>query len=94
MDSTQLLLTVVLSVTTVLLVFIGIQLVFVLRELRKALKKVNNIIDNFEKVGVSVGHSFSELTGFVSGFKTIFKVIDFIHAKKNGKQQSRDTGSK
>ena len=94
MDSTQLLLTVVLTVTTILLVVVGIQLVFVLKELRGTLKKINEIIDNFEKVGVSVGNSFSEITGFVSGLKTIFKVIDFIHAKKNCKLQSREAGSK
>jgi len=89
MDSTQLLLTVVLTVTTVLLVVVGIQLIFVLKELRKTLKKVNGIIENFEKIGTSVEHSFSEITGFVSGLKTIFKVIDLIHAKKNAKSQPR-----
>ena len=89
MDTTQLLLTVVLTLTTVLLVVVGIQLVFVLKELRRALQKINGIIDNFEKVGVSVEHSFSELTGFISGLKTIFKVIDLFHAKKNAKSQLR-----
>ncbi|OGK09252.1 hypothetical protein A2767_06945 [Candidatus Roizmanbacteria bacterium RIFCSPHIGHO2_01_FULL_35_10] len=88
MDSTQLLLTVVLTVTTILLVVIGIQLVFVLKELRKTLKKVNDIIENFEKMGVSLEHSFSELTGFASGLKTIFRVVDFFHAKKNAKSKS------
>ena len=94
MDSTQFLLTVVLTVTTILLVVVGIQLIFVLKELRKTLKKVNGIIENFEKVGMSVEHSFSEITGFVSGLKSIFKVIDLIHAKKNARLQSREAGSK
>lgn len=88
MDSTQLLLTVVLTVTTVLLVVVGIQLIFVLKELRKALQKVNGIIESFEKLGMSVEHSFSELTGFVSGFKTIFKVINLLHAKKTTRSKS------
>lgn len=88
MDSTQFLLTVVLSITTILLVVVGIQLVFVLKELRKALKKVNGIIENFEKVGTSFEHTFSEVTGFISGLKTIFKVIDVFHAKKNAKSKS------
>ena len=47
MDTTQLLLTVVLTVTTVLLIVVGIQLFFVLKELRKTLTRVNSIIDNF-----------------------------------------------
>lgn len=89
MDTTQLLLTVVLTVTTVLLVVVGIQLIFVLKEIRKTLQKVNGIVENFEKVGLSVEHTFSELTGFVSGLKTIFKVIDLIHAKKNAGSKPR-----
>ena len=47
MDTTQLLLTVVLTVTTILLVVIGIQLVFLLKEVRKTVKKVNGIIEEF-----------------------------------------------
>jgi len=88
MDSTQLLLSVVLTVTTILLVVIGIQLIFVLKELQKTMKKVNSIIDNFEKVGISLENSFSEITGFTSGIKTIFKVVDFFHAKKNSRSKS------
>lgn len=88
MDSTQFLLTIVLTVTTILLVVVGIQLIFVLKELRKALKKINVIIEGFEKVGLSVEHGFTEISGFLGGIKTIFKVIDILHAKKNGKTKS------
>lgn len=88
MDTTQLLLTVVLIVTTILLVVIGIQLVFLLKEVRKTVKKVNGIIEGFEKVGGSVEHGFNEILGFFAGIKTIFKVVDVIHNKKNGKSKS------
>lgn len=87
MDTTQLLLTVVLTVTTILLVVVGIQLIFLLREVRKTVKKVNSIIEGFEKVGGSVEHSFNEILGFFAGIKTIFKVVDVIHSKKNGKSK-------
>lgn len=87
MDTTQLLLTVVLTVTTILLVIVGVQLIFVLRELRIILKKVNGIIEAFEKVGGSVEHGFSEFLGFFAGLKSLFKVVDIIHAKKNGKSK-------
>jgi len=85
MDTTQLLLTVVLTVTTILLVIIGIQLIFVLKELRRVLKRANQLADGFEKVGLSVEHGFSEVFGFLSGIKTIFKVFEVIQNKKNGK---------
>lgn len=91
MDTTQLLLTVVLTITTILLVVVGIQFIFVLKELHKIVKKVNEIIEGFEKVGGSVEHGFAEILGFFSGIKTIFKVVDVIHNKKNGKQKSSST---
>lgn len=87
MDTTQLLLTVVLTITTILLVVVGIQLIFVLKELRAFLKKINGIVEAFEKVGGSVEHGFSEFIGFFTGIKTLFKVVDVIHSKKNGKSK-------
>lgn len=73
------------------MVGVGIQLIFVLREVRKTFLKVNGIIESLEKIGVSAQHSFSEITGFVSGLKAIFKVIDFVHTKKNAKSKSHQT---
>lgn len=87
MDTTQLLLTVVLTITTILLIVVGIQLIFILRDFRSLLKKVNNIIDELEKVGVSLEHGFSEVTGFLSGIKTLFRLINHLHIKKNVKSK-------
>ena len=85
MDTTQFLLTIILSLTTIFLVIVALQLVFLLIELRKILRKVNQIIDNFEKVGVSLGHGFEEVLGFLSGFKIVLKIFDLFE-KKNGKK--------
>jgi len=88
MDTTQLLLTVVLTVSTILLIVVGIQLIFVLRDLRITIRKINGIITAFEKVGGSVEHGFSEFWGFFTGIKSLFKAIDIIHTnKKNGKSR-------
>lgn len=87
MDTTQLLLTVVLTVTTILLVVVGIQLIFILRDVRSLLKKANTIVDELEKIGVSFEHGFSEISGFITGIKALFKIINTLHAKKNGKSK-------
>ena len=87
MDTTQLLLSVVLTVTTILLIVVGIQLIFILKDLRQLLKKVNNIVDDLEKVGVSFEHGFSEITGFLSSFKLIFRLINSLQNKKNGRSK-------
>ena len=85
MDTTQLLLTVTLTITTILLIVVGIQLVFVLKELRKTLVKVNTIITGFEKIGFSLDHGLKEVGGFILGLKTLSKIIDRFQTKKNAK---------
>jgi len=85
MDTTQLLLTIILSLTTILLVIIGLQLILVLADLRKILRKVNQVIDGFEKVGTSLEHGFDEVLGFFSGVKVLLKIFDLFE-KKNGKK--------
>jgi len=85
MDTTQLLLTIILSLSTILLVIVGLQLVFVLIELRKILRKINQVIEGFERVGTSLEHGFEEVIGFFSGFKVLLKIFDLFE-KKNGKK--------
>ncbi|MBW7959998.1 hypothetical protein H3C65_00685 [Patescibacteria group bacterium] len=51
MDTTQFLLTVVLTATTVLMVVVGIQLISVLKELRRTIKKIGIFVDEFDKRG-------------------------------------------
>lgn len=85
MDTTQVLLTTVLTITTILLIIVGIQLILILKDLRKLLKKINNIVNEMEKIGVSFEHGFSEIAGFISGIKLIFRLINSFQAKKNGR---------
>ena len=69
------------------MIVVGIQLIFILKDLRVTIKKVNAIIEGFEKVGMSVEHGFSEVTGFLHGAKSLLKIVDIIHSKKNGKSK-------
>lgn len=87
MDTTQLLLSVVLTVTTILLIVVGIQLIFILKDLRQLLRKANHIVEDLEKVGISFEHGFSEITGFLSSFKVLFRLINSLQSKKNGKSK-------
>lgn len=84
MDTIQIMLLIVLSLTTILLTVVGIQLIFVLSEARKALKNVNKIIQGLDAAGIGLQHGLGEIAGFVNGFKSIMKIVDIIsHQKKN-----------
>jgi hypothetical protein len=83
MDITQILFTIVLTISTIFLVVVGIQLIFVLKELRIGLRKINKIIENFEKIGGSFEQGVGEIIGFINGIKSIIKVVDLLNKKKN-----------
>lgn len=83
MDTIQILLLIVLVISTLFLTIVGIQLTLVLFELRRAIKNVNKIIKGFDVIGVGLKHGIGEATGFINGIKTILKVVDLY---KEGKK--------
>ncbi len=87
MDTTQLLLTIILSLTTVLLIVVGVQLIFVLRELRALMRNVNKVVEGFESLGVGLDHGLTEVVGFVNGFKSLMRVIETVNPKKHEKSK-------
>ena len=49
MESSQLLLIIAITITTILIVVVGLQLIFFLKELRKAISKNGDIMTQLEK---------------------------------------------
>jgi uncharacterized membrane protein YeiH len=76
MDTIQILLIIVLSITTIFLTVVGIQLVLVLISLRKTLQNVNKIVGGFDAIGMGLKSGIGEATGFINGFKTVIKIVD------------------
>ena len=86
MDTIQILLIIVLSISTILLTVVGIQIVMILQNIKKVLTRTNKIIDGFDAIGTGLKHGIGEATGFINGFKTIMKIVDLYKGnKKNGK---------
>lgn len=83
MDVIQILLIIILVLSTFFLTIIGIQLFITLREVRKTLHNVNKIVLNFENLGVGLSQGMGEVIGFMNGFKVILKAIQVISHHKN-----------
>ncbi len=81
-DTTQLLLNITLSITTIFLVIIGVQLILLVRDIRKTLKGINLIIDNLEKIGVNASSSMKEIVGFITSVKFILEVLKQVKHEK------------
>jgi hypothetical protein len=77
-DTYQILLTSVISVLTVLLTLIGIQLFLILNEVRNILKKTNNIVNDASKVTHAVVQPIQEASTFLIGLKNGLGVVNKI----------------
>jgi hypothetical protein len=69
-DPVQIILLVVIVVFTVLLVVLGIQVFYILKELRNSIIKVNKVLDDAGTISESVANPVSALSAFVTGIQS------------------------
>jgi hypothetical protein len=81
-DPAQMILLLVVVVLTVLLVILGIQVFFILKELRKTLDKPNKILDDTGKITESISEPVSLLSSVLMGIKSGMLVSSFFNKKK------------
>ncbi len=86
MDPIQILLIIILTVSTFFVSIIGVQLFITLRELRKTLRNANKVIEGFESMGVGLTQGFQEAVGFMNGFRVILRAINVISQSKHEKK--------
>jgi len=77
-DSTQIVLFLVIIVLTILLVVLGIQVFFILRELRRAVAKANKILEDTGIITESVSTPLATLSSLMMGVKTGVSVANLL----------------
>jgi hypothetical protein len=85
MDPVQLTIIVISFILTLLLVVLGVQVWYILKEIRTSIVKMNSMLDDAKKVTLTVGDSVSGMAGVASGIKaalSVFKVF-----RKKGKEE-------
>ena len=95
MDIAQVALFVVIIVLAILLLTLGIQVFFILREFRKTVSKANKVLDNTNVITESVSSPLSSMSSFVSGVKTVTPLLSFFKKiiskdEDSGKKNKRD----
>lgn len=81
MDVVQITIIVVSLILTILFVILGIQVFYILKEIRRNLQKINKMFDDFGRVTGVVGDTAEGLSGFVSGIKTGLKFVSNLRLK-------------
>ncbi len=88
-DTSQILIVAAITIMTVILTIIGVQLIFVLREVRRVLTRFDTVMEEVEKIGLGIGNGYSEISGFLSGAKNLFMLTDFLAARKKKKNDKK-----
>jgi hypothetical protein len=70
MDIAQIALFIIIVLLAILLITLGIQVFFILREFRKTVNKANKVLDNTNTITESVSAPLSSLSSIATGIKT------------------------
>lgn len=94
MDTAQTLIAVVIGVLCLLLVVLGVQVFFILRDIRRAIGKANKVLEDTSTVTQSVSGSIASLSNITSGVKLAAVIASFLHGKKNKDAKEKNNGRK
>ncbi|OGH10938.1 MAG: hypothetical protein A3B38_04240 [Candidatus Levybacteria bacterium RIFCSPLOWO2_01_FULL_36_13] len=86
MDTAQVVLFLVIIILTVLLVVLGIQVFFILRELRKTVDRANKILEDASEITENVRKPVSSLSSLAMGLKTGATIAKIFQGDKRGKK--------
>ncbi len=81
-DPVQMVLLLVILVLTILLVILGVQVYYILKELRETLVKTNRVLDNAESITENIDAPLSALSSLALGTKatSLLTVAKFVQS--------------
>ena len=92
-DNTQLLLIAVVTVLTVLLAIIGVQVFFILREIKESIKKFNKMLDDAGTISESVARPIASLSSSITGVSGIAGLLGWLSQRKEkSKKAEKEAG--
>src|SRR3989339_1806451 len=92
---TQVILVVVITTLTILLTFIGIQVVYILKDLRETLQKVNKIVGQAESLTTAISKPITGISSLVEGIQSSMKIAELLgYVKKNAKNAMEELPEK
>lgn len=89
-DNTQLLLIAVVTVLTVLLAIIGVQVFFILREVRESIRKFNKIIDDAGTISESIARPVASLSDSITGVSGIAGLLGWLKKRREKSTEEKE----
>lgn len=89
-DSTQILLIVVIVILTLLLSIIGIQVFFILREVQRSIQKVNKMLDDAGTISESIVKPIASLSSSITSFSGIAGLLNWLASRKKRREKEKE----
>ncbi len=90
-DTTQVLLIVVVTTLTILLTIIGVQVFFILREFKRTVEKMNKMLDDAGTISESIARPIASLSDGITGVSGITGLLGWLVSRKR-KKSAKITG--
>ena len=87
---TEILLLVVIALLTVNILLVGVYIVLVLKEVRAAVIKMNQILDSFSAVSTAITNPIVGVTGAASGFAEVVKSVQKLKKIVKGRKKEEE----
>lgn len=84
-DPAQIALFLVIIILTILLIILGIQVFFILKDVRKTIYKANKVLDDTGQITESVSGPISSLSTLAMGLRTGASLAKFLKKKEESK---------
>jgi len=89
-DSTQILLIVVIVVLSILLSVIGIQVFFILREVQRSIQKMNKMLDDAGTISESISKPIASLSNSITGVSGIAGLFGWLASRKKKRKEKEE----
>lgn len=90
---TETLLLVIIALLTVNILFVGVYIVLVLKEVRQAIAKMNQILDSFSTISSAIANPVSSASGFFSAIVEGVKAFHKIQGTVLKHKESQEDGA-
>lgn len=84
-ETVQILLVTVVTILTVILSIVGVQIIYLLKDLRQVLAKVNQILADGQNLTSRLSHSTDSFSGMLTGLKTALSILGVLKREKREK---------
>jgi hypothetical protein len=91
-DTTQILLIAVVTVLTAILAIIGVQVFFILKEIKRTIEKMNKMLDDMGLISESVARPIASLSNSFTGVSGVAGLLGWLGKRKKKSKKTEEGG--